>query len=95
MGRLIAIIVVFIIAIFKVPLTSLVPAELITLMSTPAPTATPTPEPTPVPTPTLDPIEQKETEINQEIQDFLNAVGIYQDYKMDLGALKLQDQRTN
>ncbi len=58
-------------------------------VQTAAPTVTLTPSPEP--TPTLNPIEQKEAEVNQEIQDFLNAVGIYQDYKMDLGAFKFPD----
>ena len=91
MGRLIAVITFFIIAFLKVPLTSIVPAELVTLLSTPAPAPTATPVPTPVPTPTLNPIEQKEAEVNQEIQGFLHAEGEYTDKKMNTEALSFGD----
>lgn len=70
-------------------------AETPELTSTVVPSPTSTPTPSPEPTPTLSPSEQKEAEINQEIQGFLNAEGIYQDYKMWLGALTPQDKRSS
>jgi hypothetical protein len=88
MTNLVRFFAVFIAALFLLPLVAC--ASGLTAAPTAAPTqeVTVTPTPTPVPTPMLNPIEQKEAEINQEIQDFMNALGEYQDYKMDLEAFR-------